>query len=318
MHKPVMLDEVLAALSPRDGGIYVDGTFGGGGYTRAILEAADCTVYAIDRDPEAIERAQKMAGHYPGRLFPVQNTFGNLKNIVTGAGLAGIDGFVVDLGVSSFQIDEARRGFSFQKDGPLDMRMGQAGESAADVVNTASERDLADIIYAYGEERQARKIAARIVRARASEKITTTAQLAALVHSVFPARGKIDNATRTFQALRIHVNDEMGEIDRALRAAEEVMAEGGRLVVVSFHSLEDGRVKEFLRARAGQTAQPSRHLPEPKPARPPSFTLSRPEVVKTSEAEAGVNPRARSARLRLAVRTGAAAWDAATAEGGAA
>ena len=310
MHRPVMLDEVLAALSPRKGGIYVDGTFGGGGYTKAILDAADCTVYAIDRDPDAMTRAKNMALDYPGRLIPVHDTFGNLKEIATRLDLKKIDGFVLDLGVSSFQIDEAERGFSFQRNGPLDMRMAQEGQSAADVVNTASQEELADIIYTYGEERAARKIAQRIVKARAVEKITTTAQLASIVHTAFPSRGKIDNATRSFQALRIFVNDEMGEIDRALAAAEDVLKEGGRLVVVSFHSLEDGRVKEFLRERAGQMSQPSRHMPEPKSPKTPSFTLGKPEVVKTSETETNDNARSRSAKLRMAIRTDAPSWGA--------
>lgn len=310
MHKPVMLDEVLTALSPEKGKVYVDGTFGGGGYSKAILESCDCKVYAIDRDPDAILRAKEMEKHYPGRLIPIHDSFGNLKAIAARLGLEKIDGFVLDLGVSSFQIDEADRGFSFQKDGPLDMRMGRAGQSAADVVNTAGEKELADIIFNYGEERAARKIAQRIVKSRTAGKITTTAQLASIVHTAFPARGKIDNATRTFQALRIFVNDEMDEIDRALEAAEEVLKEGGRLVVVSFHSLEDGRIKEFLRARAGQTAQPSRHLPDPAPSKPPSFLLGKPEVVKTSARETGDNPRSRSAKLRLAIRTAAPAWGA--------
>lgn len=311
MHKPVMLDEVLSALSPHDGGVYVDGTFGGGGYTRAILNAANCTVYAIDRDPDAVARAEKLALEYPGRLVPVQAAFGSLLDILRRLDLEKIDGIVFDLGVSSFQIDDPARGFSFQKDGPLDMRMGQEGTSAADVVNTASEKDLADILYTFGEERAARKIARRIVQARDAKKIATTGELAAIIHTAFPARGKIDNATRSFQALRIFVNDELGEIDRALNGAENLLAEGGRLVVVSFHSLEDARVKSFLRERAGLTAQPSRHLPAPKPRHPASFSLPRPESLKPQEAEVAANPRARSATLRLGIRTSAAPWEAA-------
>ncbi len=311
MHTPVMLKEVLAALEPRDGGVYVDGTFGGGGYTKAILDSADCTVYAIDRDPDAIDRARKLAEKYPRRLIPVHDSFGHLKDIVTRLNLPKLDGIVLDLGVSSFQIDEAVRGFSFQKDGPLDMRMEKEGPSAADIVNRESEENLADIIYTFGEEKASRKIAHLIVKARSQKPITTTGELAAIVHKAFPVRGKIDNATRTFQALRIYVNDELGEIDRVLDAAEKALAVGGRLVVVSFHSLEDGRIKDFLRERSGVAAQPSRHLPAPKPPFPPSFMLAKPEVVRTSDEEAASNPRARSARLRLGVRTDAPAWGAA-------
>jgi 16S rRNA (cytosine1402-N4)-methyltransferase len=293
-----MLEEVLQSLQPRDGGIYVDGTFGAGGYTRAILGAADCTVYAIDRNPSAVARAREMAGEFQGRLVPVEGRFGSMKELLGVAGVERVDGIVLDIGVSSMQIDQAERGFSFRREGPLDMRMGLAGESAADVVNTASEKDLADIIFNYGEERAARRIAKKIVEAR---PLKTTLDLARAVHSVLPMHGgiKTDTATKTFQALRIYVNDELGELDAALAAAEQLLLPGGRLVVVSFHSLEDGRVKAFLRERSGRAPNASRHMPQGV-SRPASFLPGK--KLKPSAAEAARNPRARSACLRYAVK----------------
>lgn len=305
-HMPVMLREVLQTLQPRDGGIYVDGTFGAGGYTRAILQAANCTVYAIDRDPDAMTRAQKMAAEFDGRLVPLQGCFGDVAALLAGVGVAKIDGFVLDLGVSSPQLDEARRGFSFRSEGPLDMRMSQSGQSAADVVNGASEKDLADIIYNYGDEKASRRIARAIVAARTAAPITTTKELTDIVHGVLPMHGgiKTDTATKTFQALRIFVNDELGELDRALEAALDILDVDGRLVVVSFHSLEDGRVKRFFRDMSGKTQGVSRHMPMMHTASAPAyFTLEDKNGLAPQDDEVEANPRARSARLRWGVRS---------------
>jgi 16S rRNA (cytosine1402-N4)-methyltransferase len=299
-HVPVMLQEVLACLSPKDGETYVDGTFGAGGYTRAILDAAKCTVHAIDRDPSAAKNARDLAQEYPGKLFAIEGRFGDMRALIP----EQVDGIVLDIGVSSMQIDEAERGFSFRNAGPLDMRMESKGESAADVVNTAGEKELADIIFMYGEERAARRIAKRICEARGKKRIETTKELAEIVHAVLPMHGghKTDTATRTFQALRIFVNDELGELDRALKSAEDMLKPGGRLVVVSFHSLEDGRVKDFLRERSGRAANVSRHMPQPK-TEAAAFRLEKSSALKASDEETAANPRARSARLRWAVRT---------------
>ena len=305
-HIPVMLDEVLQALRPQDGGVYVDGTFGAGGYTRAILESADCTVCGIDRDPEAFARAKALQRDFPNRFIPLHGCFGDVEQLLEGAGVAGIDGFVLDIGVSSLQLATAGRGFSFQQDGPLDMRMSLDGLSAADVVNDASEAELADIIYTYGEERAARRIAKEIAAARAKEPVTTTKQLADLVHRVLPMHGgmKTDTATKTFQALRIHVNDELGELERAMQAAENILKPEGRLVIVTFHSLEDWRVKNFLREKSGHVSGTSRHLPPAAAETPPViFRLENKNGVAPSAAEVARNPRARSARLRAGIRT---------------
>ena len=311
-HQPVMLREVAAALEPRDGGIYVDGTFGAGGYSRALLEAARCTVWAIDRDPSAVAGAAPLVREFTGRLTVLAGRFGEMDRLLAAQGIEAVDGVALDLGVSSMQLDIAERGFSFGRDGPLDMRMEQAGESAADVVNGRDERELAAIIFEYGEERWARRVAKAIVAARTERPITRTAELATIVRRmVRPSADGIDPATRTFQALRIHVNDELGELDRGLCAAERLLAENGRLAVVAFHSLEDRRVKRFLAARAGRTPRPSRHAPESTDHRAPSFRLitRRPQTPAADETAA--NPRARSAKLRIAERTGAAAWEAA-------
>ena len=311
-HQPVMLREVAAALAPRDGGIYVDGTFGAGGYSRALLEAARCTVWAIDRDPSAVAGAAPLVRDYTGRLSVLAGRFGEMDRLLAAQGVEAVDGVALDLGVSSMQLDIAERGFSFGRDGPLDMRMEQAGESAADVVNGRDERELASIIFEYGEERWARRVAKAIVAARTERPITRTAELATIVRRmVRPSADGIDPATRTFQALRIHVNDELGELDRGLRAAERLLAPNGRLAVVAFHSLEDRRVKRFLAARAGRAPRPSRHAPESTDDRAPSFRLitRRPQTPAADETAA--NPRARSAKLRIAERTGAAAWEAA-------
>ncbi|MDX9859802.1 MAG: 16S rRNA (cytosine(1402)-N(4))-methyltransferase RsmH [Rhodospirillales bacterium] len=305
-HVPVMLNEVLAVLAPRDGGIYVDGTFGGGGYARAVLEAAHCSVWGIDRDPDAVARGTEMAKRFPGRLNVIGGRYGDMVRLLSACGLSKVDGVALDLGVSSMQIDDAERGFSFREDGPLDMRMEKGGESAADAVNSLSEKELADIIYAYGEERASRRVARAIVEAREREPIARTRQLAAIVRRVVPkSRDGIDPATRTFQALRIHVNQEMAELDRGLAAAEAVLKAGGRLAVVSFHSLEDRRVKTFLRSHSEDRPRASRHLPEGAGASTPAatFRLLGRRAVVPGDAEVAVNPRARSARLRAAERT---------------
>jgi 16S rRNA (cytosine1402-N4)-methyltransferase len=329
-HTPVMLREVIEALSPRDGAIYVDGTFGAGGYAEAILAAADCRVWGIDRDPEALARGQALAARHPERLKLIQGRFGAMDSLLGAHRVFAVDGIALDLGVSSMQLDRAERGFSFRTEGPLDMRMDQgtagdskaAGPSAADVVNERSEAELADIIHRYGEERRARQVARAIVAARRDRPIEDTARLAEIVRAAVRAaskgRGKpqsksagrgIDPATRTFQALRIHVNDELGELDRGLHAAERLLAPGGRLAVVSFHSLEDRAVKTFLRARAGAGSGGSRHRPEAAVRRDPTFLPLFRGACRPSRAECAGNPRARSARLRAAERTAAAAWN---------
>lgn len=306
VHIPVMRDEMLRALQPADGRVYLDGTFGAGGYAKAILEAADCTLFALDRDPEAIARGAALSRDYPDKLILLQGRFGDMRRLLEAAGAPALDGVVLDLGVSSPQIDNAARGFSFRADGPLDMRMADAGPTAADVVNTFEERVLADILRQLGEERHARRIAKAIVAARAQAPISTTLALARIVRDAMPhSRDGIDPATRTFMALRIQVNDELGELERGLAAAEALLAPGGRLVVVSFHSLEDRRVKNFLRARSSLAPRASRHAPEPAPARAPSFRLIRRRALKPGAAEIAANPRARSARFRAAIRTDA-------------
>jgi 16S rRNA (cytosine1402-N4)-methyltransferase len=319
-HAPVMLNEVLAALAPADGEVYVDGTFGGGGYSRAILDAADCTVWAIDRDEAAVARGRALESTYAGRLKVLAGRFGKMDALLAHHDIDAVDGVVLDLGVSSFQIDDPARGFSFQGDGPLDMRMGTDGESAADAINTLSEEDLADIIYEFGEERFSRSIARAIVAARSEEHITTTGALADIVRRAVRRRSgasrkkggreTIDPATRTFQALRIHVNDELGELTRGIEAAEKILRPGGRLVVVAFHSLEDRSVKSFFSVRCGSRARPSRHLPSLSSrgtAREaaPTFQLIRRGAAKPGAAEIATNPRARSARLRAGIRTDA-------------
>ena len=306
-HVPVLLDEVLEALAPRDGAIYVDATFGAGGYSRAILDAADCAVWGLDRDPEAIAEGRPLAESYGGRLILVEGRFGEMDDLVTAR---PIDGVALDLGVSSMQLDRPERGFSFRANGPLDMRMGGSGPSAADLVNGCPEAELADIIYRYGEERRSRRIARAIVEARRSERIERTLQLAEIVRAAVKPRGEtIHPATRTFQALRIAVNDELAEIDAGLAAAERLLAPGGRLAVVAFHSLEDRKVKSFLRTRSGALPRTSRHLPATTQVdRAPTFELLLKGARKPTATEISVNPRARSARLRAARRTSADAW----------
>jgi 16S rRNA (cytosine1402-N4)-methyltransferase len=300
-HIPVLGRPALDFLKVHDGGVYIDGTFGSGGYTRAILAAADCKVLGIDRDQTAIALGADLVEQERGRLSLVEDCFSNLDAIAREAGHEAIDGVVLDLGVSSMQLDTAGRGFSFRLDGPLDMRMGGEGASAADVVNAANERDLADIIFKLGEERHSRAVARAIVKARASARIDTTRTLADVVASVVRSHpGDIHAATRTFQALRIFVNDELGELVAALAAAERILKPGGRLVVVSFHSLEDRIVKSFLADR-GAIRSGSRHAPEvDRPA--PTFHVLTKRPVVADEHEVANNPRARSAKLRAAER----------------
>ncbi len=310
-HIPVLLSEVVDALSPRDGGIYVDGTLGGGGYARAILDAADCTVLGIDRDPDAIARNEPLLQIYGARLKLVPGRFGDMARLVRDLGIDAVDGVTLDLGVSSPQLDIAERGFSFAKDGPLDMRMERDGESAADLVNEADERELATLIRDLGEERHARRVARAIVAARTDKRIETTGQLADIVRGAIPKsrEAKVDPATRTFQAIRIHVNDEIGELERGLRGAEEILRPGGRLAVVSFHSLEDRPVKTFLRTRSGADSRGSRHMPETPDRRIPAWRLVSRRAIRPGDAETAANPRARSARLRVAERTEAPVWN---------
>lgn len=307
-HIPVLLTEVIEALTPKESGVYLDGTFGGGGYTTALLEAAPCIVWAIDRDPEALKRGDALMERFPGRLNLVQGRFGDMANLLAARGLTGVDGVALDLGVSSMQIDDRTRGFSFLRDGPLDMRMEKSGRSAADVVNTLSEKELSDIIFTYGEERHARRVARAIVEARRERPFSRTLRLADVIRAeVRRAQDGIDPATRTFQALRIYVNDELGELERGLLGAEKLLRPGGILAVVAFHSLEDRIVKTFLKARSGSAIRPSRHTPASIGAAPQTATfkpLSR-RPIGPGEPEIARNPRARSARLRIAERTSA-------------
>ena len=299
-HHPVMLAEVLEMLKPRDGARYVDGTFGGGGYASAILEAADCRVLGIDRDPEAIARGHALVERFGGRLTLVQGEFSRMDEFARES-----DGVVLDLGVSSFQFDQPARGFSFREDGPLDMRMSLSGESAADVVNGADERTLTQIIARYGEEKNARRIARAIIAAR---PVSGTAQLASIVsdaQGLAALRLAIHPATRTFQALRIHVNDELGELERGLEAALNILGPQGRLVVVSFHSLEDRMVKHFLSERSTSAPRASRHAPVSAPAHKPVFKLLTTRPMTPSAAELASNPRARSAKLRAGLKLAA-------------
>lgn len=311
-HVPVMLREVLEAMAPRDGGIYVDGTFGAGGYTRAMLNAARCRVFAIDRDPEAIRAGSALAAASAGRLALIEGRFGDMAGLLARHGVMSADGVVLDIGVSSMQIDDAARGFSFLRDGPLDMRMSRTGTSAADAVNSLPQDTLAQVIAVFGEERKARAIARAIVAERSVQPLATTSDLVrAVERATGPqrARDKIHPATRTFQALRIYVNGELDELARALRAAEVLLCAGGRLAVVTFHSLEDRIVKRFLMERAGRMPSGSRHMPGPVARAEPSFELLSNGHLEASTDETAANPRARSAKLRAARRTAAEAHE---------
>lgn len=309
-HLPVLLEEVVEGLSPQAGDTIVDGTFGGGGYARAILAAASCTVIAIDRDETAIARARDVFAGEP-RLVPLQGCFGDMARLLPAAGYEAVQGITLDLGVSSFQLDEAPRGFSFMRDGPLDMRMGQSGVSAADVVNQMEPRDIANILFRLGEERQSRRIAHAIAERRVKAPFTTTLDLADVIEVAMGGRrgARTHPATRSFQAIRMFVNDEMGELARALAACEQMLAPGGRLAIVTFHSLEDRMVKQFLKERAGQAGGGSRYMPQVEEGPAPSFSLTVRKAIEPGEAELTANPRARSSKLRLAVRTDAPAWD---------
>ncbi|MBS0240647.1 MAG: 16S rRNA (cytosine(1402)-N(4))-methyltransferase RsmH [Proteobacteria bacterium] len=316
-HVPVLLAEVLQALAPEAGNRIIDGTFGAGGYTRALLEAAsDTRILAIERDPDARAAGAALVGAYAGRLSLADGRYGDMAALATAHDFAPVDAIVLDIGVSSMQLDQAERGFSFMTDGPLDMRMERAGPSAADLVNTAAEATLADLIFHLGEDRQARRIARAIVKARDTAPILTTAGLARVIERTLGRRHDEDRhpATRTFQALRIAVNDELGELARGLAAAESLLGPGGRLVVVTFHSLEDRIVKRLLARRSGRSGSGSRHGP-PLAGAPPdaSFRLVNHRPVTPSEAELAANPRSRSAKLRSAVRTDAPPWPPETA-----
>ncbi|MBL4667361.1 MAG: 16S rRNA (cytosine(1402)-N(4))-methyltransferase RsmH [Sneathiella sp.] len=310
-HISVLLSEVLGVLKPAAGEVFVDGTYGAGGYSRAILGSADCKLYGVDRDPRAIAIGTEMQAEFSGRFQILEGCYGDMAQLLENAGVAQVDGIALDIGVSSMQIDEADRGFSFMQDGPLDMRMGQDGPTAADVVNTEAEEDLVRIIYRYGDERKAHAVANAIVTRRAVKEFSRTVELADVIATVVkPSKKGMHPATKTFQALRIHVNDELGELRRGLEAAERLLAPGGRLVVVSFHSLEDRIVKRFLAERADAKGNPSRHVPMDDNKAEPSFTLIKRGAIKATKDEVDVNPRSRSARLRGAIRTAAPVWEA--------
>ncbi len=306
-HVPVLLDEVIAALAIVPGEIHVDGTFGAGGYTRAILDKGAAKVFAFDRDPEAIQYGEALAASSGGRLALVPERFSRMRQALAARDVNEVDGVTLDIGVSSMQLDQAGRGFSFQSDGPLDMRMGKEGPSAADFLNNASEEAIADVLYHYGEEPKSRRIARAIVAARPVERTGQLAEIVRKAVGYHPGQKK-DPATRTFQAIRIHLNEELQELEGGLEAAEQVLKPGGRLAVVTFHSLEDRLVKRFLKERSGDVPAGSRHLPQrAEPANPPSFdAVARP--VRAGEAELEANPRARSATLRVARRTSALPW----------
>lgn len=313
-HTPVMAREVIEALAVHDGGVYVDGTFGAGGYSRLLLQAANCTVLAFDRDASVAPLAQALGQEFPGRLNLLNACFGDVAELLPQAGFGAADGVTFDLGVSSMQLDHADRGFSFQNDGPLDMRMGSSGPTAADAVNNLTAEEIAEILFSYGEERRSRAIAKAIIAARLEAPITRTLQLARIVATALGGRaaaGGKHPATRTFQALRIYVNDELRELARGLRAAEQILKPLGRMAVVSFHSLEDRLVKQFFSSRSGHRPGASRYQPPdetPYPA--PSFKLLWAGARKPDAAEMAANPRARSAHLRAVERTEARVWPA--------
>jgi 16S rRNA (cytosine1402-N4)-methyltransferase len=301
-HIPVLLDEVIAAIAPRPGMRIVDATFGAGGYSVALLEAG-ARVYAFDRDPYAIDEGAYLEARYKGRLSLHPHRFSAMLHEMRRMGVPRVDAVVMDIGVSSMQLDQGERGFAFMHDGPLDMRMSQAGESAAEFLNTADEEAIADVLYTYGEERQSRRVARAIVAAR---PLATTGELARVVRRALGHKphDKKDPATRTFQAVRIHVNDELGELEAGLAAAEALLTEGGVLAVVSFHSLEDRIVKQFFKNASGAGRAVSRHLPGEMPGPPPTFVQVA-KAIRPTETEIARNPRARSSTLRHATRTGA-------------
>ena len=298
-HFPVMLPEVLHYLAPRDGEVYVDATFGNGGYTEAVLKAAQCKVIAIDRDPTVLPRVQEFQEKYGHRFIFKQGCFSQIENLID----SPVNGFMFDIGVSSMQLDQADRGFSFSKPAPLDMRMSCNGPTAADLVNSLSEHDLADLIYTYGEERKSRQIAAKIVAYRSQKSIETTTELANIIYSILHRTPNgIDPATRTFQALRIAVNHELDELKDGLRAAVHLLYPQGRIVVVSFHSLEDRIVKTFFKEHSDAKVHISRYQPQHNiSAGAPLTNVSK--AIVPSQQEVEINPRSRSAKLRCAVKT---------------
>lgn len=308
-HYPVMLPEVLEALNPKAGETYIDGTFGNGGYSEAFLKAADCRVIGLDRDPNVKLRADELVENYKPRFRLIQTPFSKMDAL----GLPLVDAIVLDIGVSSMQLDEGERGFSFMRDGPLDMRMSQSGPTAADAVMHLSQQQLEQVFRFYGEEARARHAAKMILEARELEPITRTSQLADLLEKALGRRGKTHPATKVFQALRIFVNDELGELYQALQAAEKQLAPNGRLIVVTFHSLEDKIVKSFFRERAGEFEGGSRYAPAVERTGPaPSFSLPKRSVTKPSKSEVAENARSRSAKLRLAIRAETDPWSSST------
>lgn len=297
-HFPVMLNEVIKAITPKDGEVYVDATFGNGGYTEALLKAANCKVISIDRDPSVLPRVEELMGKFGSRFEFRSGTFGQFSDLIN----QPIDGAVFDIGVSSMQLDEAQRGFSFAKDAPLDMRMSSTGLSAADIVNDTPSSDLADLIYKYGEERKSRQIAAKIALYRKTKRIETTKELAEIIYQVIhKTPNSIDPATRTFQAIRIAVNDELNELENGLKGATELLKPNGRLVVVSFHSLEDRIVKEFMKEKSGKSESVSRYMPVKASSAKAVFSKIS-KAILPSEEELEQNKRSRSAKLRYAVK----------------
>ena len=303
-HIPVLINVILKACGPIEGR-WLDGTFGAGGYTKHLLDAGAAHVMGVDRDPLAFELAAPWVGDYGDRITLQEGVFSKMDEYAD-----GLDGIVLDLGVSSMQLDLAERGFSFMRDGPLDMRMSQDGPSAADIVNTADEGMIANILYHYGEERASRRIAASIIREREMEPITTTLRLAGIIEGCLPRskKGQSHPATRSFQAIRIAVNDEYGELFRGLMAAERALKPGGQLAVVTFHSVEDRMVKRFLTARSGNKGNANRYAPETE-VLPTQFTVRSRKAIAADEQELKDNPRSRSAKLRVAVRTDASAGE---------
>lgn len=301
-HFPVLMNEVLEGLALHTDGVYVDATFGRGGYTKAILEAANCKVYGIDRDPEAVAVGRELEKTYPNRFKILQGPFSQIKVLLNNENITQVDGIAFDLGVSSPQLDTAERGFSFRLDGPLDMRMSADGPSAADLVNTMGEEELANIIYQYGEERASRKIAKAIVMDRKAEPFTRTLQLAQLIERILPRKDETHPATKTFQALRIAVNGELDELKEGLEASEELLADEGRLAVVTFHSLEDRIVKTFLKEKSGKISRGSRHMPDISVHNDATFETITNKAVAPTVQEIKLNARSRSAKLRVAAR----------------
>ena len=311
-HVSVLLDEVVEALQPLAGALIVDGTFGAGGYSRAFLRHG-AEVIGLDRDPTVQPHADRLAAEFPGKFRLVREQFSRMEDALASLGVDKVDGVALDIGVSSMQLDQAERGFSFMRDGPLDMRMSDRGRTAADLVNTTDESDLSRLFWKYGEEKQSRRIAHVLVRRRAEQPFERTLDLAEVVEQAVGGRrgAPTHPATRVFQALRIAVNDELGELEAALDAAERVLKPGGRLAVVTFHSLEDRIVKSFLTERAGRLPSGSRHAPPVQAGPAPTFELQFKGHRDPSDAEQAANPRARSAKLRAARRTEAPAWRAA-------